>query len=48
MNAATKYNKNKEDVILIEDFDKAIDSEFLNDVAKPYFQTIFKDLAMRS
>ena len=34
-------------MILIEDFDAALDSEFLNEVVKPYFKTIFTDVAMR-
>ena len=36
-----------EEVILIEDFDEAQDSEFLNNIAKPYFRTLFMDVAMR-
>ena len=42
-----KKTDNIEEVILIEDFDPNMDSEFLNDVAKPYFRTIFVDLALR-
>jgi len=37
----------KEEVILIEDYDASQDSEFLNSIAKPYFSTIFQDVAMR-
>ena len=37
----------EQEVILIEDFDPALDSEFLNEVVKPYFKTIFTDVAMR-
>ena len=44
LNTADEPN---EDVILIEDFDEAKDSEFLNEVAKPYFATIFQDVSMR-
>ena len=36
-----------DEVILIEDFDTSLDSHFLNEVAKPYFRSIFADLAMR-
>ena len=36
-----------DEVILIEDFDEQKDTEFLNDVTLPYFQTLFQDLAMR-
>ena len=36
-----------DDVILIEDFDEALDLEFLNTVVRPYFKTIFADVAMR-
>ena len=36
-----------EEVILIEDFDETQDSEFLNQIAKPYFRTLFMDVAMR-
>ena len=34
-------------MILIEDFDETTDCEFLNDISKPYFKTIFTDVAMR-
>lgn len=40
-------NTGGDEVILIEDFDEALDTQFLNDVVKPYFQTIFQDVAMR-
>lgn len=36
-----------EEVILIEDFDETQDSEFLNEIARPYFKTLFMDVAMR-
>ena len=36
-----------DEVILIEDFDETQDSEFLNQIAKPYFKTLFMDVAMR-
>ena len=34
-------NNGGDEVILIEDFDEALDTDFLNNVARPYFQTIF-------
>jgi len=34
-------------VILIEDFDEANDAQFLNEVVKPHFKTIFEDVSMR-
>ena len=40
-------NNGGDEVILIEDFDEALDTQFLNDVVKPYFKTIFQDVAMR-
>ena len=33
--------------MLIEDFDESTDADFLNNIAKPYFKTIFQDVAMR-
>ena len=36
-----------ENVMLVEDFDADADSKFLNEVALPYFGTIFKDISMR-
>ena len=33
--------------MLIEDFNEEIDADFLNNVVRPYFKTIFSDLAMR-
>ena len=36
-----------EDVILIEDYSPAKDAEFLNNIAKPYFSTIFQDVSLR-
>lgn len=36
-----------DEVILIEDFDEAADSDFLNNIVTPYFSTIFQDVAMR-
>lgn len=33
--------------MLIEDYNEAVDSEFLNEVVTPYFKTIFTDVAMR-
>ncbi len=36
-----------QEVILIEDFDEKMDSDFLNAVVIPYFKTIFADVAMR-
>jgi len=38
---------NNEEVILVEDFDEALDSDFLSNVVIPYFKTIFADVAMR-
>lgn len=40
-------NNGGDEVILIEDFDEALDTDFLNNVVKPYFKTIFMDVAMR-
>ena len=40
-------SNNDENVMLVEDFDPIADSKFLNEVAMPYFSTIFKDIAMR-
>lgn len=36
-----------DDVILIEDYDASKDQEFLTKIVKPYFNTIFQDVAMR-
>ena len=33
--------------MLIEDFSEATDRDFLTNVVRPYFKTIFSDLAMR-
>lgn len=33
---------------MIEDFDQEKDGQFLNDIVKPYFGTIFHDVAMRN
>jgi hypothetical protein len=35
-------------LILVEDFDDQADAKFLNDVAGPYFKTIFESLSSRS
>jgi hypothetical protein len=35
-------------VILIEDFDDTVDSEFLYNNIRPYFRDIFMDVALRS
>ena len=40
-------NAEEEEKLLIEDFNEEIDAEFLINVVRPYFKTIFSDLAMR-
>ena len=34
-------------MMLVEDFDSVADAKFINEIALPYFITIFKDISMR-
>ena len=33
--------------MLVEDLDPVLDAKFINDIALPYFVSIFKDISMR-
>ena len=47
MNQSEMDNQGQDEVILIEDFNVDTDTDFLDNVVKPYFSTIFQDVAMR-